>query len=115
MKGIEKVALVIHGGAGPDSEFIQKHKAEIKQNLRGYAEKLYGMLKRGKAVIDVVEEGAVMIEDDPLFNSGRGSCINSDGQVEMDASIVDGKQLQVGGGDGALREKSYPACARGDG
>ena len=91
-----KIVLVVHGGAGPDSEYI-------KQNIEGYTKGIeeaiksgYALLESGKSAIDAVEAAVKTMEDNPLFNAGKGAALNEDAAVEMDASIMDGKSLQSG-------------------
>ena len=55
----------------------------------------YEVLKLGSA-LDAVTAAVVVLEDDPFFNAGRGSSFNSDGEIEMDASIMDGAGLRAG-------------------
>jgi beta-aspartyl-peptidase (threonine type) len=89
----QKPALVIHGGAWeiPDEE--------IENHINGLAEALsqgWHLLKKGRSALDVVEETVALLEDDPTFDAGRGSVLNTDGSIEMDASIMDGLSLDAG-------------------
>ena len=93
---MKKIAMVIHGGAGPDSD-------HIKQNMQGYEEGLkdallagHKILEKGGSALEAVEEAVKHLEDNPFFNAGRGSALNNKGEVEMDASIMDGKTLKAG-------------------
>ncbi|HEY5603473.1 MAG TPA: isoaspartyl peptidase/L-asparaginase family protein [Gammaproteobacteria bacterium] len=90
-------SLMIHGGAGTLS-----HIKTDKDAMR-YADRLRVVLEHGRYVLSVggsameaVEVCAVMLEDDPLFNAGCGSVLNENGKVEMDAAIMDGKDLSAG-------------------
>lgn len=56
----------------------------------------YELLDDGGTALDAVELAVKILEDNPLFNAGRGSALNSKGEVEMDAAIMDGKTLQAG-------------------
>jgi len=89
-----KPVIAIHGGAGvlrADKPATQ-HRAVLKQALEAGYEIL---VNRGKA-LDAVAAAVVVLEDSPLFNAGRGSSFNSDGEIEMDASIMDGATLRAG-------------------
>ncbi len=85
--------LVIHGGAWdiPDEE-VQAHLDGIRKAL----DVGWGLLGRGKSALDVVEETVAAMEDDVTFDAGRGSVLNTDGSVEMDASIMDGRTMDAG-------------------
>lgn len=91
-------ALVIHGGAGtitrnsmsPEKE-QQYHKA-----LKLALDTGYSILERGGNSIDAVLATVKMMEDSPLFNAGRGAVFTHDGTNELDASIMDGKNLMAG-------------------
>ncbi|KAM6084238.1 isoaspartyl peptidase/L-asparaginase isoform 2-T5 [Theristicus caerulescens] len=88
-----KPVIVVHGGAGR----IFKEREEgsragvVRAALRGY-----GILKQGGSALDAVEEAVRSMEDDPHFNAGCGSVLNEKGEVEMDAIIMDGKNLDSG-------------------
>ncbi|KKO89671.1 hypothetical protein AAW12_18850 [Sphingobacterium sp. Ag1] len=88
--------LIIHGGAGADSQFLRQHQREYYDTLQDIICKGYQLLMQGDSAIDVVKETVAMLEDIYLFNAGRGSALNSDGNVEMDAAIMDGKTSSAG-------------------
>src|SRR5712671_491836 len=55
------------------------------------------VLEHGGAALDAVEEAVVIMEDDETFDAGRGSFLNRDGKVQLDALIMDGSTLRAGG------------------
>jgi L-asparaginase / beta-aspartyl-peptidase len=57
----------------------------------------WSVLARGGAALDAIEEAVVILEDDDTFDAGRGSFLNRDGKVQMDALIMDGSTLRAGG------------------
>jgi L-asparaginase / beta-aspartyl-peptidase len=86
--------LVVHGGAWamPD-DMVEAH-------LRGVGNALAAgwlVLHAGGTALDAVEEAVVIMEDDETFDAGRGSFLNRDGKVQMDALIMDGATLRAGG------------------
>lgn len=90
-------ALAIHGGAGTilpdvDPEVEAQYHAALK-NATALGE---AVLAGGGAAIDAVIAAVVALEDCPLFNAGRGSVYTADAQQEMDASVMDGRQLAAG-------------------
>jgi len=91
-----KIALLIHGGAGPDGEFIRSNKQAYLDSLCSIVRCGYEALKKGRSALYVVEHVVAMFEDDPLFNAGRGSALNAKGDIEMDASIMDGRTRTSG-------------------
>ena len=91
-------AIAIHGGAG---NFGEEHLDETAQNL--YSSSLNSALERGEKLIqqgfsavEVVEEVIKILEDDSLFNAGRGAVYTSEGTHELDASIADGSTRNTG-------------------
>jgi len=56
----------------------------------------YDLLKSGRGSLDAVIAAVMVLEDSPLFNAGRGSCFNADGEIEMDASVMEGERLRAG-------------------
>jgi len=93
MQKIVTPVLVIHGGAWdiPDGE-VQAHLDGLRKAL----DVGWGLLSRGKSALDAIEETVAAMEDDPTFDAGRGSVLNTDGSVEMDASIMDGRTMDAG-------------------
>src|SRR5712675_2629470 len=86
--------LVIHGGAWamPD-DMIEAHLAGVRAALAAG----WRVLERGGPALDAVEEAVVIMEDDETFDAGRGSFLNRDGKVQLDALIMDGATLRAGG------------------
>jgi beta-aspartyl-peptidase (threonine type) len=92
----KKIAIAIHGGAEPDSEFVRTNLKEYEESLREAILAGYNVLKKNGSAVDAVEAAVNELEDNPLFNSGKGSALNEKGEVEMCASIMDGKTLSGG-------------------
>jgi len=86
--------LVIHGGAWamPD-DMVDAHIRGVNNALAGG----WRLLERGGSALDAVEEAVVIMEDDETFDAGRGSFLNRDGKVQLDALIMDGATLRAGG------------------
>jgi len=86
--------LVIHGGAWamPD-EMVAAHINGVRHALAAG----WRVLERGGSSLDAVEEAVVILEDDETFDAGRGSFLNRDGKVQLDALIMDGATLRAGG------------------
>jgi len=68
------------------------HRAVLEEAL----EAGYDILRANGSSLDAVAAAVVVLEDSPLFNAGRGSCFTADGEIEMDASIMDGATLRAG-------------------
>jgi L-asparaginase / beta-aspartyl-peptidase len=85
-------AIIVHGGAGADSS----QAPEFRQGVRAAVLAGWRVLAEGGTALDAVENAVRALEDDPRFNAGRGSVLNRDGTVEMDASIMEGDRLQCG-------------------
>ena len=93
---MQQIAMAIHGGAGPDSDFIKENKEDYTEGLQKAITAGYKILEKNASALDAVEEAVRILEDNPLFNSGRGSALNNKGEVEMDAAIMDGEKLKAG-------------------
>jgi L-asparaginase / beta-aspartyl-peptidase len=85
-------AIIVHGGAGADSS----QAPEFRQGVRAAVLAGWRVLAEGGTALDAVESAVRALEDDPRFNAGRGSVLNRDGAIEMDASIMEGDRLQCG-------------------
>ena len=93
---MSKISIAVHGGAGPDSEFIKKNIEGYKQGLREALDAGYKMLEDGGSALDAVEAAVNAMENNALFNAGRGSSLNEHAEVEMDAAIMNGKDRKSG-------------------
>jgi beta-aspartyl-peptidase (threonine type) len=90
-------SLMIHGGAGQLDELRDPARAaRYRDSIGRILGHGRGMLADGAAALDAVEACAALLEDDPLFNAGRGSVLNEAGAVEMDAGIMSGSDLAAG-------------------
>jgi beta-aspartyl-peptidase (threonine type) len=89
-----KPVLAIHGGAGT---IATSTIARCRKALREALAAGYEILDGHGASLDAVTAVVVILEDSGLFNAGRGGARNTDGKVELDASIMDGQTLLAGG------------------
>jgi L-asparaginase / beta-aspartyl-peptidase len=105
-----RTVIAIHGGAGVtrrDKPGAQ-HRAVLKQAL----EAGYELLRRGNGSLEAVTAAVLVLEDSPLFNAGRGSCFNADGEIEMDASVMEGARLRAGAVAAVRRIRNPVLAAR---
>jgi beta-aspartyl-peptidase (threonine type) len=93
---MNKIAIAIHGGAGPDSDYIKKNIKGYKEGLEKALNAGYGILDKGGSAIDAIETAIKSLEDNEHFNAGRGAALNEKGEVEMCASIMRGEDLNAG-------------------
>jgi beta-aspartyl-peptidase (threonine type) len=93
---MSNIAIAVHGGAGPDSEYIKLHKEEYKQGIQAAIDAGYHVLASGGTSVDAVEAAVNVLEDNPLFNAGKGAALNEKATVEMCASIMDGSKSDSG-------------------
>src|SRR5437016_331997 len=86
--------LVVHGGAWaiPDN-LVEAHLRGVRNALAAG----WNTLQRGGSALDAVEAAIVILEDDDVFDAGRGSFLTSDGRVQCDALLMDGATLRAGG------------------
>ena len=95
---MEKFGIVVHGGAG--TILRERMSAELEAEFRaGLKDALMAgskILSSGGTSLDAVHRAVNSMEDNPLFNAGRGSVFTSDGGHQMDASIMDGSNLLAG-------------------
>src|SRR5689334_22560244 len=91
-----KIVIVVHGGAGPDSVYIKHNMEDYKKGIEAAINVGYAVLESGKPAVDAVEVAIKELEDNPLFNAGRGAALNDKAEVEMCASIMNGETLQSG-------------------
>src|SRR5207302_1678404 len=93
-----RYALAIHGGAGaaPRAQLSPEHERRYRTGLEAALDAGFTLLERGGSALDAVSAAVRVLEDDPLFNAGRGAALTRDGAAELDAAIMDGKQQRAG-------------------
>lgn len=107
-------AIVVHGGAGVierktmDAKTEAAYRASLAQAIDAGAK----VLDQGGASIDAVEAVIKILEDDPLFNAGRGAVFTAEGKNELDAAIMDGATLKAGAIAGVTRTRHPISLAR---
>src|SRR5438309_2989409 len=86
--------LVVHGGAWaiPD-DMVEAHLNGVRNAMAAG----WRVLEQGGSALDAVEQAVVVMEDDETFDAGRGSFLNREGKVQLDALIMDGETLKAGG------------------
>jgi beta-aspartyl-peptidase (threonine type) len=105
-----RYCVLVHGGAGAWSE---RHRDE---GVRGCERAVLGAsaaLERGASALDAVELAVRLLEDDPTFNAGTGGNLTRDGTLELDASIMDGRELRAGAVTGLGAFRNPVSVARG--
>jgi beta-aspartyl-peptidase (threonine type) len=96
--GAARCALAIHGGAGTapralmSAEREQRYRAGLEAALDGG----FAVLERGGSALDAVTAAVRLLEDDPSFNAGHGAALTRERAAELDAAIMDGRQLRAG-------------------
>jgi len=86
-------SIIVHGGAGPIKDDSLPARLE---GCKAAALAGWHILEQGGSALDAAEAAVVALEDNPLFNAGTGSTLNSLGKVEMDAAIMEGTTLRAG-------------------
>ncbi|MCA1760723.1 MAG: isoaspartyl peptidase/L-asparaginase, partial [Bacteroidales bacterium] len=107
-------ALVIHGGAGvmSQSAMSEERQTEYKAKLEEALLVGENLLKNGATSTEAVVEVIKILEDSPLFNAGKGAVFTSNGENELDASIMEGKNLNAGAIAGVKDVKNPITAAR---
>ena len=112
---MRKFALAIHGGAGTilRSSMTAEKELSYKKALQDAITSGESILAKGGRSIDAVEAAIRTLEDNPLFNAGRGAVFTNEGKHEMDASLMNGKDLSAGAVAGVQNIKNPISLARG--
>ena len=106
--------LVIHGGAGAmrPKHGDPDHHEKAREGLRAALDAGAAILSGGGSALDAVEASVRALEDDPCFNAGRGSVLTSEGVVELDAAIMDGRDRRAGAVAGLTTTRAPISLAR---
>lgn len=107
-------AIAIHGGAGVLSrgDLPVEQEREYLDGLEAALDAGYQLLERGASSLDAAIAAVCVLEDNPLFNAGRGAVLNRDGVAELDASVMDGGTLGAGAVTGLKHVKNPIELAR---
>jgi beta-aspartyl-peptidase (threonine type) len=108
------VVLAIHGGAGTirRADLISEREAAYREALREALHAGRDVLMAAGSALDAVCAAVCLLEDNPLFNAGRGAVLTYDGDVELDASIMDGQNSMAGAITGVRTVKNPVLLAR---
>jgi len=89
-------SIAIHGGAGAVPADLISRGAHYAASLSGVLDAAFDILERGGTSLDAVTTAVRALEDDPLFNAGRGAALTREGWAELDAAIMDGRDQRAG-------------------
>jgi beta-aspartyl-peptidase (threonine type) len=104
-----KPSLIVHGGAW---DIPDEAVDACKEGCGASLEAGWKILSSGGSALDAIEAAIMVLEDDPVFDSGYGSHLNLDGRVECDAIVMDGQSLRAGAAAGLQRIKNPVRLAR---
>jgi len=111
---VQEWALAVHGGAGTMSK--DKMTPDLDKEYRASLQDALNVGKRilseGGSALDAVEKTINVLEDNPLFNAGKGAVFTHDGRNELDAAIMDGSNLAAGAVAGVTDIKNPISAAR---
>jgi L-asparaginase / beta-aspartyl-peptidase len=93
MSETESMQIIVHGGAGPVRE---EHVERSLAGCRDAALAGWQVLQAGGGAMDAVVAAVTSLENNPYFNAGTGAALNAEGDVQLDASIMDGATLRAG-------------------
>lgn len=97
--------LIIHGGAGSSLKG-KEGVAKVRKELYDIVEEVYALLLAGETARSAVVRGCNLLEDNPRFNAGTGSVLQSDGQIRMSAALMDGSAQKFSGVINVARVKN---------
>lgn len=109
-----KWAIVMHGGAGviERSSMTPERDKAYRAGLNAAIHAAARVLDANGSAVDAVEAGLRVLEDDPLFNAGKGAVFTADGKNELDAAIMDGASMNAGAVAGVTRTKNPISLAK---
>ena len=109
-----KFSLAVHGGAGTILRHTMTDDLEARYHagLRRALQAGHDVLAHAGSAMDAVTAAVCVLEDDPLFNAGRGAVFTSDGRQEMDAAVMDGATRKAGAVAGVMGPRNPILAAR---
>ena len=109
-----KWAIVVHGGAGviERSQLTPEQEKAYRAAMTKATQVGAKVLKDGGSAMDAIEATIHLLEDDPLFNAGRGAVFTAEGRNELDAAMMDGQTLKAGAVAGVTRTRHPISLAR---
>lgn len=104
----DKITIVLHGGAGTISRenMTAEQEKAYKLGLQSALDQGYSVLQQGGSSIDAVKAAIVCLENNPLFNAGKGAVFTNEGKNELDASLMDGSNRKAGAVAGVTNVKN---------
>jgi len=111
---MNRIALAIHGGCGVMAklDLSEEEWAAARADLHRSLQAGWAVLDTGGSALDAVQAAVVVMENSPHFNAGYGAALNTDGEHELDASIMDGRTLEAGAVTLAKRIRNPIKAAR---
>lgn len=111
---MNRIALAIHGGCGVMAklDLSEEEWAAARADLHRSLQVGWAVLSAGGSALDAVQAAVVVMEDSPHFNAGYGAALNTEGEHELDASIMDGRTLEAGAVTLARRIRNPIKAAR---
>ncbi len=103
------ISIVVHGGAG---DITSDRHQNARQGCQEAALVGWRVLQAGGSALDAVEAAVRVLEDNPAFNAGTGACLSAEGNIELDAGVMDGRTLNVGAVAGIELIKNPISLAR---
>ena len=106
--------LLVHGGAGSEriAHDNPAHEASARAGLEAALAAGAAILERGESAVDAVEAAARLLEENACFNAGRGSVLTENGEVELDAAIMEGANRNAGAVAGITTTRAPISLAR---
>src|SRR5665647_2256900 len=111
---VARWSIAIHGGAGTilRDKLSAEQRREYEAALAVALEAGTRLLAEGGSALDAVAAAVVLLEDDPLFNAGRGATFTFDGRIELDAAVMDGRDRAAGSVAGVTTVRNPVLLAR---
>ena len=107
-----QVILAVHGGTADHKKIPLAEEASFRSGLEAALKAGYAVLKAKGSSLDAVEAAVILLENNPLFNAGKGAVFTKEGKNELEAAIMDGKTHKAGAVTGVTAVKNPISAAR---